>query len=333
MQTQTHSEEQGTQTNTQADLGELAFSDYERVRRGEKLEESATQSSALAAASAEQKKSSKSDSEETEAKEDQAGETDAEDSDEELDAKDSDQDKPKKKGGFQRRIDKLNARYTAAQQEVEYWKQQALKGAGSDQKPETKVETPKEAKSDGEPNPDAFDSHAEYVEALTDWKIEQKEKAAKEQARKSELETEQQKLMQSHHNRVKAFAEKTPDFRDVVNEALADGADLSPTIESLIVGSDNGPEILYALVKDREELDRLNKLGPIAAARELGRFESKLTAKSQQATEEKPKKLTTEAPKPIAPVGGTKTTVTKNPEEMSYQEYERHRREQLKRKG
>jgi hypothetical protein len=76
----------------------------------------------------EQKEPAKSDIAETE-----EVETESKDDAEELEASGDDKDKPKKKGGFQRRIDKLNAAKADAQREAEYWKQEALKSVSQSQ--------------------------------------------------------------------------------------------------------------------------------------------------------------------------------------------------------
>ena len=273
--------------------------------------------------------SAESDAAKTEEKE--ATETEVEDESEdeveETESKDSDKDKPKKKGGFQRRIDKLNARATAAQEQAEYWKQQALKGAG-ESKTEPKVEKPQVVDATGKPDPDSFETHVEYVEALTDWKIEQREKTATEKAQKTQLETEQQTLLKSHSERVKAFAEKTADFDDVLE--TVDDIQVSPTVREIIVSSDNGPELMFELAKNRAEYERINKLPPLAAARELGKIESKLAASSSEANPKQEIKKQTKAPPPLTPVSSKSVSKEKSihDPDISQAEYERLRAKQ-----
>lgn len=289
-----------------------------------KAEVPAAEPSAPEAKSSEQKEPSESDTDGTEAIEEKEDAEDDESKDSE--SKDDAKDKPKKKGGFQRRIDKLNARYSAAQAEAEHWKSMALKGAG-DKVPEKVDEPKKSVDPAGKPNPDTFDTHAEYVEALTDWKIEQRVKAAKEEAAKTQLMTEQEKLIKAHTERVKSFAEKTDDFNDVLESV--DDVPVSPTIRELLISSDNGPELMYELAKTREEFERINKLSPLAAARELGKIESRLAAAATEPKKEEPKKLT-KAPKPIGPVGAMGGAVVKSIDDpnLSQAEYERLRMEQ-----
>lgn len=276
--------------------------------------------------STEQKKSPESDPVENETDEDQSDESEADDS-QEPEAKDSENEKPKKKGGFQRRIDKLNQRASAAQQEAEYWKEQALKGASGPKSAE-KVETPK-ADQAGKPDPDKFETHAEYVEALTDWKIEVKDKAKAAEARQSQLKTEQENAMKSHSERVNAFKEKTDNFMEVLENV--DDLPVSPAVQELIVTSDHGPELMYELAKNRAEYERINKLSPLAAARELGKIESRIAAQSPDPKKTESKKIT-KAPQPISPVGQKGGASEKSPDEMPYQEYKKWREAQLSRR-
>src|SRR5690348_10626658 len=72
----------------------------------------------------EQNKNSEPDTEETEVEGEAKDESeDSAEADEDSDeSKDTEKGKPKKKGGFQRRIDKLNAAKSEFQREAEYWK-------------------------------------------------------------------------------------------------------------------------------------------------------------------------------------------------------------------
>lgn len=274
----------------------------------------------------EQKTASESDAEETEAKEESEESTEGDEHEEE--SKEEQKDKPKKKGGFQRRIDKLNARIAARDQELEYWKQLATKqkDAGAPEQKTEKVE----AKPDpsGKPSADNFETHADYIEALTDWKMEMRDKSKAQEQEKSKLESEHKTRMESHFERVKSFAESTEDYAEVV-----DGADIqfSAAAVEVITSSELGPQMIYELAKDRKEAERIAKLSPIAAARELGKLEAKLSLKASEPEKKPEQKTITKAPKPIEPVGTGRTAVTKSLDDpgLSQKEYERLRRKQM----
>jgi hypothetical protein len=319
-------------------LSELAFPEYEKARNGQKLESTKGDESALADdESAEQKKSSESDTEETEAKEED-DETEAEDEDDESEseAEESEKEQPakkKSKGGFQRRIAKATkrtadaeARAAAAEAEL------ARLRSGSDSKAK---DDPKKAAEPaaGKPDPKNFDSHEEYLDALTDWKYETRKKADETAAEKKRIEDQQKKQLSTFAERRKSFEEKTEDFDDVMDSV--EDIRVSPTLVQLLVESENGPELMYELAKNRAEYERINALPYGAAARELGKFDARLADRASKAAEEKTKKLTTKAPKPIAPVGGGKSVVVEKSiydKDISFSEYERQRNKELRRK-
>lgn len=281
---------------------------------------------APAAKAAEQKDASESAPEETEETESESDESAALASDDAESKDEPEADKPKKKGGFQRRIDKLNSQKAEAQKEAEFWRNQALKGKESDESKAPIVEKPKA--SEGKPVPDNFDTHTEYVEALTDWKTEQKFKDRETEQRKMQLQRDQETLVKSHFDRVATFKEKISDYQEVV-EGVDDIA-VSPTIEDMLISSENGPALIYELAKNREEYERINKLPPLAAARELGRLEARIA--SQSPDKKEPKK-TTNAPKPIDPVGSrgaSKLSKSIFDPGISQRDYEKVRREQMK---
>lgn len=303
---------------------DIPFSDYQRIRRGEVLESA---KAAPEAKASEQNKSLESVTEEKEESEELKQELDSEN--ESDDALDSDKDKPRKKGGFQRRIDKLNSRISDKDKEVEYWKAQALKDASAEKKSSFESNA---VSTEGKPIADNFDTHAEYVEALTDWKTEQKFKEREQKAEKANLQSERQKLVTAYNERAKSFAEKNDDYFDVI-EAV-DDIPLPTTLQEIILSSENSAELTYELAKNREELARICKLSPLAVAREIGRIEARLLKASENKTVE-PKKITS-APTPIETVGkGSSGAIRKSisDPEIPFKEYERIRREQMKRRA
>lgn len=305
------------------DLGALSFVDYQRVRRGEAAVEKVQSKSAPESKDAEQNKVTASDTVNEE--DDESGEESEGDGDE-LDSKGSETDQPRKKSGSQRRkerAERAEAEVSRLQRVIE---ETALKGAGAP-KSELKIETTK-ADEAGKPDPDKFETHAEYVEALTDWKIDQKDKAKAEESRKSEIEAGFKTLMESHYEREKAFLKKTPDYTKTMKEAGL-LKDASAAVSECITSSEIGPEIMYELAKNKAEYERINKLPPLAAARAIGKIEARLSE-----AEKPEQKKTTSAPKPIEPVGSGKGHVEKSISDpnLSFADYERIRREQTKRK-
>jgi len=291
--------------------------------------ESADASSAPEAKASEQKEAhSESETDAAEEKEDSEVEgegSEAPRGEADTEAKDG---KPGKKGGFQRRIDKLNQRVSAKEQEAEYWKQEALKRA-TGEKPEAKVETPKA--TGGKPNPENFNTHAEYVEALTDWKTDQKFIERDQRVEKSKQQIEAEKVVKSYNERKESFSAKHEDYDEVIAEL--DDVPLSPAVREIILTSDNGPAIPYQFANNRDEWKRINSLSPLAAAREIGKIESRIDAKSSGGQSSEPKKLTS-APKPLEPVGSGKGSAKKSITDpnLSQREYEAIRMAEIKKR-
>lgn len=249
---------------------------------------------------------------------------------EELEASETEtsEEKPKKKSGFKRRIDKLNKRVSDIEQEKEYWRQEALrvqqnsKGATQDDKnkPVEKSTDPKRPKADD------FTSHDEFVEALTDWKMDQrdsaKEQKQKEAAIKSEFQTKQQKYAELADK----FKESHDDWDDVVK---AHGVTVTLPVQEAIIDSEIGPDVYYALAKEPKELARICALPPIQAAKEIGKIEARLSTKTSETSQ---RKLTSTAPPPVSAVKARGTALTKSifDKNITQSEYEKLRRAEKK---
>lgn len=348
----TEATETGTETSRTIFDADLSLGDYERLRRGEAVTkaeapakdakaEGSKSASASDLSNAAQKEAPASDTGATEDEEVEKEEPEKEtESKEDSEESEVEAEKPtsKKKGGFQRRISKLVAEKAQAQQEIEYWKQEALKKAqgasGTKESPATDSvqKSSASAAAEGKPKPENFESHADYVEALTDWKTEQKLNERDQKLQKQKLEAEQKTQVATYQERVKAFSKTTPDFAEVL--ADVDGIPVSATVGQIIVSSDNGPELAYELAKNPDEFQRINRLSPLAAAMELGTLKARLLSK--QSPESTETKKLTKAPKPIAPVhagkGGSVAKTLDDPN-LTLAEYTRMRREQMKRRG
>jgi len=256
-------------------------------------------------------------------------ETEQEDESEELleskdDGEETEKTKAKKKGGFKRRIDKLNARVAERERELEYWRAEALKA--KEAKPS---EQPKQVtkETSGKPDPNNFDTHAEYVEALTDWKVSQRYAEKEALENKTRMQIEQEKALKSHLDRVKSYSEKNPDFQELLDEV--DDVPMSFAVQDLIVTSENGPALMHELAKNRAVFESICKMSPIAAARAIGAIEAKIASLG---SEENLTKKTTTAPKPLSSVASGKSVVTKRLDDpnISQREYERLRAEQMR---
>jgi hypothetical protein len=299
----------------------ISQADYERLRAGEKIEvevksETVAQDAVV----------------ETDDDDSETSQTDGdEDSDsDESDVSAKDKEGPKKpKRGFKRRIEKLNAKLSAAEAQAEHWRQQALRGQKPEEKPEVKPEA-NVAKS--EPNADDFESATEFYRAHAKWAAQEEIKAAKESERQEKLRTEAESKKTAFIGKVDEFKKAHDDFVDVL--ADVDDIQMSPAISQAILESDNGPELMYELAKNREEYERMCSLSPFEAVRALGRFEARLQKPSEEKKVTKPK-TTTKAPPPPKPISTSSANGKKSvyDDDISQSEYERIRAEQEKRRA
>lgn len=169
-------------------------------------------------------------------------------------------------------------------QELEYWKAEALKAKPEDAQPKPKAP----AQTAGAPTQDQFETHAEWVEALTDWKLEQKllERDQKDQAKK---------VVQSWEEKKEAARKEIEDF----DEVLADMETPAPVVVAVMAESEHSAKIAYYLGQHPDELRKINQMAPPAAALAVARIEAGFTK-----ADPPPPKPTTKAPAPMRPTQG-----------------------------
>lgn len=168
----------------------------------------------------------------------------------------------------QKRIDKATREKHDAMREAEFWKQEALKGRTAP------AETQKTIEAKGEPSENDFQTHAEYVKALTKHYANQGIEEYKASQNIERAQTQAQTAQQEFKGRQEEFRAATPDFDEVLADA---DFQVSNAVISEIVSSDRGPELQYFLAKNPNEAERLSKLAPLALAREVGKIEARFT--------------------------------------------------------
>jgi plasmid stabilization system protein ParE len=214
----------------------------------------------------------------------------------------------KKKGGWQRRIEKLEREKAELEKKVSEPAKPLAQDAGA-AKPETKTAEGRPEK----PKLENFDSYDkwedakdEYLEKLADWKVDQREKQRSEQAKQAQAQQQQQAVLKTFNERLAAAKARITDFDDVVQGAIADhDVQVSPAMSEAITESEHGPDVVYYLAKHPDEALRISKLSPLAAAREIGKIEAKVTPEAEP---EKTATKVSKAPAPVKPVGKTAST-------------------------
>ena len=177
----------------------------------------------------------------------------------------------------------------------------------------------------GKPTLDKFESYDDFTEALTDWKLDQRESASKQVSQQAQSEQKFDDLKASFAVKQDEFRKSTPDYDDVVYEI--EDYEFSNNLSIALLESDSSPAILHYLATNLDELDRLNSASVNNLNRALGRLEEKL------ATTPKTIKPTSNAPTPITPLGSSRTTVTPDATKMTDAEWNKHEEAKRYKKG
>lgn len=189
------------------------------------------------------------------------------------------------RNGFQKRIDRFNKKLAEREAEIEYWKKAALQ-----QKPEL-AQPAQTQQNTGKPVLSDFDNIEDFTEAVTEYKIQQRELQAKKQT-----------TITTYKQRAIEFAKQNPDYDDALEDTSH--IPVQPEIHEVIIESEVGPQIAYHLAKNPAEIERLNALPAHRRLIELGKLEGALAAK--KAPTNVPK--ATKAAPPVKAVSGAAPT-------------------------
>lgn len=246
-------------------------------------------------------------------------ESEKEETEEELEAKKDELQKPKKKGGFQKRIDKLNGRISAIEQEREYWRTEALR---TKETPKTAIETAP-IQDASEPKEEDFETAKAFYRAHSLWTVRQELATERKKEKENSIKSEFQSKANQHAERVKALSSKTDDWDEVIDTFKT--VKISAAVEQLVLDSGElSAQLVYELGKNPEELERICQLPYGEAARTIGKLEARL---EKPKTPVKEKETITKAPKPVVPVRAKGAVVPKGyRDNMSLKEYEAWRK-------
>lgn len=223
----------------------------------------------------------------------------------------------------QERINKITKKFRTAERERDFERQQRLELQAKLDNILSKI--PNTAK----PQKKDFEDEDAYIEALTDWKIESKLKASQNKV-VEEVKTKNEKeavlaVYETLDTVMERGKEKYADFNE-----LAFSADLvlSPDVVNISLDTENPEDVLYYLISNPEESERISSLGEVKAAKEIGRIESKLLGEKKvgKTGDEESKKSApaakkqSNAPAPITPIVTT-GSVSKDPASMTPKEY------------
>lgn len=157
------------------------------------------------------------------------------------------------------RIRELTVRLRAAEAERDALKAQHGRVAGPEVARSTASPAPVAA-AVPKPNPDTFQDYGEYIEALTDWKTDQKLAAAEQRRQQAEhdhaVKAEQTRLAASWNQRVQAAIAKYPDFEAAALQSPT-AIPAGSLIDGWILEHKTGADVLYHLQTHPDDLDDL----------------------------------------------------------------------------
>ena len=160
---------------------------------------------------------------------------------------------------------------------------------------------------DGRPTQAQFDNVDDYVEAVADWKLDQRD----QQVRSQRVQEHQGRVQQKTEG-LYVEAEKITGFS---REAF-DELPLTPAIAAAVTESDVAPKLMAFMANNPNEVERISRLHPARQAAEIGKLELKANVS---------KPIVSKAPAPIEPIGGSKGG-SKNPADMTDIEYAKWRK-------
>jgi hypothetical protein len=243
------------------------------------------------------------------------------------------------KNAVQKRIDKLTAKNYALEEEKQQLEDRLTRlerAAGQSQQQAVVQQGPQFQKPRPVQTDAKFKDYDEFIEALTDWKLEKKDFDRNQEAVAQQQQAQQQRLEQtfrSYNQAAIQFKVEHEDFDEVVGR---EDLQLPISVMNAIVGlRDRGPEISYQVAQDEDLCNHLSQMsvehGDAVALTEFGRWlasmEQEPVAVGGGEAEERPVARRSSAPAPIKPVGNSSTRSQKSLDELDFRDYRRIRDE------
>ncbi len=236
------------------------------------------------------------------------------------------QPKPKGEGGFKKKITRLQSENDALRRQLEEFKSSAKSGEAPAAAPKADSKPPEAApKPKWEDFADAENQMEAWGEALTDWKLSERDRLAAEARQTERAKAEEEQLraradadskerMDRWNAQLAEAREAYPDF-DAVTVESETPVPMSGTMITAMFDSDHGAKLAYWLGKHPEESERIAKLTEIPAGasdfevrrkmalavREFAKIEDKIGSTPVQPTAPAPAPASRETrPAPVA---------------------------------
>lgn len=220
----------------------------------------------------------------------------------------------------EKRIGKLTKKWRTTERERDFERAKRLEAEAELAKLKSQIP------SADKPKREDFEDDAEFLEALTDWKVESKLKTHSEVVTKKIGEDAEKQAAAEIEQELEEISEKGQDKYEDYGAVVFD-KDLVLTqgmVETALL-TDIAEDILYYLGKNPDISAAIGEMSALRAAKEIGKIEARLVAEKKKPDEKKadppaPAKKLTQTPEPIDPVRST-GAIDKDPSQMSAKEY------------
>lgn len=172
---------------------------------------------------------------------------------------------------------------------------------------------PQPAQPSGEPTPAQFQDYETYIKALTDFRVGEALKGVRKESEAQQQERAFKERAAAIRPKVEAAKAKYDDFDEV-----AYSYDAPPAMQAAMLKSAHTGELYYYLGANPDERERIAAMDDFDQAYAIRDLERTLTAPPSP----------TKTPAPIVPNNG-KSSVSKKPSDMNYDEFAEYRRKRL----
>lgn len=208
-----------------------------------------------------------------------------------------DKDQKRWQNKVQKRFNQLTARIYERDAIIEDLQNKLSSFSGSQNSNQTNLQDP--------PKKENYATDEEWIEAVADYKAEQKVKAyeaktLKDSEKKSEKE-KQQDLQKKFTSNIKKTAEKYKDYHDVTSDITIP---VNSDLGRVILESDQSGELMYYIGKNPDIEEKLSELSGMKLAIEIGKIEERLSKPLKKKGSKAPDPITTETKRGSASPSG-----------------------------
>lgn len=227
-------------------------------------------------------------------------------------------------GSRQRRIDKLTRENEELKRQMAERDIRSIHSLKPQDKPSESAQP-----APGKPKLEDFQTLEAYQEALTDWKLDERERLQREKQAREATEQALRTEQETWAKKEKAARKAHVDYDDLMDTVEIPAGPGVLAARQAMLEDEHGAELLYFLAKHPKELAAIAALSPASAVMAIG----KLSVSLSPAAPENGKPRITGAPKPPPPSGKSSKTTSDSlddPEvEKNFSRWERLRQAQL----